>query len=422
MPSERELLEAIYAAPHDDAPRLVYGDWLQSEKSDPRGELIQVQCRLADPATSPKDRRKLRTAENKLLKTLVPEMMARVVAALGATGDPLVRSQMKVEVRRGFLAYARVTTDALRKLDDLFEIAPLLTELEVVPTLPVDGKRALDAMDFESRHLARLEKLQLRVPLDDASIDHLAACPRLSGLKELTIAGLQWFDAAGASPIGAKGMRTLAASPHLASLRALTVEANTLGNDGIEALLRSPHGFRSLETLDVSANGCDGDLFAMIAGAPELPSLRRLNVRYTQPVSPEQAATLASAPSLKGLRALDLEKCQIGPKGLEAFLDAMEMQLEELCVASNSLGDAGGVILASSPKVATLRVLDVTKNRLGKKAIKAIASSSHLTGLQKVLINDRESEEARTALLESKTLASAQVYYRGRLLAMTDDD
>src|SRR5437868_12607954 len=40
------FLEAIVAQPDDDTPRLVYADWLE-ERGDPRGEFIQVQCRLA---------------------------------------------------------------------------------------------------------------------------------------------------------------------------------------------------------------------------------------------------------------------------------------------------------------------------------------------------------------------------------------
>jgi uncharacterized protein (TIGR02996 family) len=40
--SEQELLEAVYAAPDDDGPRLVYADWLQ-ERGDPWGELIVLQ-------------------------------------------------------------------------------------------------------------------------------------------------------------------------------------------------------------------------------------------------------------------------------------------------------------------------------------------------------------------------------------------
>lgn len=40
---EAELLAAVYADPDSDDARLVYADWL-SERGDPRGELIQLQC------------------------------------------------------------------------------------------------------------------------------------------------------------------------------------------------------------------------------------------------------------------------------------------------------------------------------------------------------------------------------------------
>jgi len=48
--TEKALLAAIWAAPHDDLPRLVYADWLD-ESGDPakaaRAEFIRVQCELA---------------------------------------------------------------------------------------------------------------------------------------------------------------------------------------------------------------------------------------------------------------------------------------------------------------------------------------------------------------------------------------
>lgn len=44
--SEAELLEAVYAAPDDDGPRLVYADWL-TERGDPWGELIVTQIAQA---------------------------------------------------------------------------------------------------------------------------------------------------------------------------------------------------------------------------------------------------------------------------------------------------------------------------------------------------------------------------------------
>src|SRR5439155_5420030 len=65
MDDERRLVDAIVAAPDDDAPRMVYADWLQ-QRGDPRGELIQLQCQLA-AVPDDERRRAIRIAENKLL-------------------------------------------------------------------------------------------------------------------------------------------------------------------------------------------------------------------------------------------------------------------------------------------------------------------------------------------------------------------
>jgi uncharacterized protein (TIGR02996 family) len=43
-PTTSALLEAVYAAPEDDAPRAVLSDWLQ-EQNDPRGQFISLQLR-----------------------------------------------------------------------------------------------------------------------------------------------------------------------------------------------------------------------------------------------------------------------------------------------------------------------------------------------------------------------------------------
>lgn len=65
MPTEREMLEAVLASPLDDAPRLIYADWLDERGNvgdAERAELIRVQHALAH---APSD--KLREAEKRLL-------------------------------------------------------------------------------------------------------------------------------------------------------------------------------------------------------------------------------------------------------------------------------------------------------------------------------------------------------------------
>ena len=44
MTHDEAFLQAIIDNPDDDAPRLIYADWLE-ERGDPRGEFIRVQWR-----------------------------------------------------------------------------------------------------------------------------------------------------------------------------------------------------------------------------------------------------------------------------------------------------------------------------------------------------------------------------------------
>jgi uncharacterized protein (TIGR02996 family) len=55
MTSDEAFLRDICEHPEDDAPRLVYADWLEEHGNPERAEFIRVQCRLAalpedDPA------------------------------------------------------------------------------------------------------------------------------------------------------------------------------------------------------------------------------------------------------------------------------------------------------------------------------------------------------------------------------------
>lgn len=83
--TEAALLADVYAHPGDDAPRLVYADFLE-EKGDPRAELIQLQCREASPASDKRVRALLDAHGKTWLGPLAP--------VIGA----------KFEFRRGFLA------------------------------------------------------------------------------------------------------------------------------------------------------------------------------------------------------------------------------------------------------------------------------------------------------------------------------
>jgi uncharacterized protein (TIGR02996 family) len=100
-----ELLAAVYADPIADAPRLVYADWLL-ERSDPRGELIALQCRL----------QRLDDAGHARIKELLAVHQAEWLAPLA----PLVLAESTI-FKRGFLAVCEL--DPSKRRADLGSLA-----------------------------------------------------------------------------------------------------------------------------------------------------------------------------------------------------------------------------------------------------------------------------------------------------------
>jgi uncharacterized protein (TIGR02996 family) len=120
--TESQLVADVIASPDDDAPRLVYADWLQ-ERGDPRGELIALQCELARADAA--DERPGRTRP---LRARVAELIA---AHHAVWLDPLFEiCAGYYELRRGFvehLAIMQHEIDAVR----LHAAAPLLREVAI---------------------------------------------------------------------------------------------------------------------------------------------------------------------------------------------------------------------------------------------------------------------------------------------------
>ncbi|MDF2695010.1 MAG: response regulator HsfA, partial [Labilithrix sp.] len=179
--TERELLEAIVTDPDDDGPRLVYGDLLLA-RGDARGELVQVQCRLANGALDATERRDLEAVEETILAAVGPLLTDPVLAL---TRD-LERASVAIVVRRGFVDAVRAPAEVLRRLDLLFRAAPALTELELDHG---DRTLASPAEELTSPLLTNLRRLRMNVTdLGDAGARAIASCPWLASLRELVLA------------------------------------------------------------------------------------------------------------------------------------------------------------------------------------------------------------------------------------------
>src|SRR5438477_13205900 len=68
MPDHAPFLAAIRAAPDDDAPRLIYADWLDEHGQPERAEFIRVQIELAKSPADGRHSARLKKREKQLLE------------------------------------------------------------------------------------------------------------------------------------------------------------------------------------------------------------------------------------------------------------------------------------------------------------------------------------------------------------------
>jgi uncharacterized protein (TIGR02996 family) len=215
MTHDEAFLEDILAHPGDDAPRLIYADWLEEHGDPRRAEFIRLQCDLARMAEGDPRRPVLQAREWDLL------------AAHGAAwAGPLQGLVERPEFRRGFIEKVQVTAAVfLRDGEALFRLTPLREVVlrEVGGDLP---------QVVHCPHLARLTVLGLsHNRIGAAGAAALASSPHLARLTELDLSD---------NGIGAEGATALAASPHLANLTTLLLGGNGIGAAGAAALAASP--------------------------------------------------------------------------------------------------------------------------------------------------------------------------------------
>src|SRR4051812_22569331 len=111
------FLEDICAHAEDDAPRLVYADWLEENGQAHRAEFIRLQCRLATMSEDDPERSDLQDREWELATVYRDEWRKELPA--WARKEPFA-------FRRGFVGRLSMTaTPFLKHGEALFRVAPL---------------------------------------------------------------------------------------------------------------------------------------------------------------------------------------------------------------------------------------------------------------------------------------------------------
>jgi uncharacterized protein (TIGR02996 family) len=311
------FLADICERPDDDAPRLIYADWLDDRGAHDRAELIRVQCALPT-AAGPEP---LRAREADLLAGHADAWRAEELPGW---------CRARAEFRRGFVAAVRCHgTDWLRHASDLVRRVPVeevfFLEDDHFPAELAAGPSSLPA----SPHFARLRCLLLNNHhLGNRGAEALARSPHVARLRELYLDG---------DGIGDGGAAALASSRALAGLTSLSLRDNHIDGDGGRALAEASFA-GGLTTLWLTNNRIDERGAALAAGAWRLT---HLYVNHNR-LGDGAAAALAQAAALAGLRELDLRH--------------------------NLIGDAGARALAASPHLGGLDFLQLTGNLIGPPA------------------------------------------------------
>jgi uncharacterized protein (TIGR02996 family) len=316
MSAAESFLQAIRQVPQDDAPRLIFADWLE-EHGDPRGPFVRSQCQRVRLRDHDPRAAALLDEETRLLKR-------HAAVWLG----PLHQRGLAWEFRRGLL-HVRVDVETFLSID-----WPALTETQTwdwIESVHVRfrgrvGVRALAG----SPTLAVFSALDLSWNgLGDDGVEALLASPHLKQLRSLDLS----FNG-----IGPRGAALLAASAPLENLTALRLDDNRLGDQGAAALARVP-------SILLRHAGVSDDLINRLEAATHALPLAALHLRWND-IGLDGAAALARSPCLPNLVSLQLSDNRVGDVGATRLAAATGLpKLARLGLESNGVGAAAAAAL-----------------------------------------------------------------------------
>jgi uncharacterized protein (TIGR02996 family) len=388
MSEQAGLLRAICEQPDDDAPRLVYADWLDDHGQPEQANYIRTQIALAQVPEH--DALHIRRSRHWRDRNAAPD------AAPPQPPLPAGLRWPSFAYRRGF----PWKIEALN-LGVLLREAPRLLELAPIQALDIDARNHPDLAPLAaSPWLQRIVRLEFVLGAFDAkAIQKLIASPHLGRLTELVFA----FGA-----IRSDGLRALLTAPLAGRLRVLGLRSNFFAEHGrplgeafaaaplpaLESLdlsgnRVSPPALRpllqrgltpALRELNLSGNALPGSPFLDLASAA-LPRLETLRLAKTEP-RPAGVAVLVAAPFASCLRSLDLASNRLGPVAVKHLARAAALSgLRVLDLGNDSVGDSGAAALARSPHLHGLLSLDLRRAGLTDKGARALLDAPGLAGL-----------------------------------------
>jgi uncharacterized protein (TIGR02996 family) len=335
MSEQADLYRAVLANPEDDAPRLIYADWLDEHGQPERAEFVRVQC-----AT---ERIPPRTARWRPLNDRAQELEREWRADWTGRAKEMVYD---ARLRRGFVDRVLLT------LDQFAESAAELVRLEPIRI-------------WEFNWVSNFGPAP--------SFMKLAADPNLALVRGL-VAGYYNAD---------ELLSTLTDSPHLSELKSLLVVRRHTSPKTLAAFVAAANSLTELSAEDSHYLNLR-DIWRRGMKV----RLRRLALVRSY-VTDQSMAQLAAAPSLSGLESLCLDGNDFSDRGVLALAQSDYLtSLRALSLAEVSIGDNGASIIARSETFRNLRVLNLMSCQIDSAGAQALADSPYLSHLECLCLDE----------------------------------
>lgn len=367
LAEQKAIYAAILANPSDDAPRLIYADYLEEQGQTEQAEFIRKQIELAN-RDDRRDHDELFIQANTLKEQFARKQRWKPRLPSGFND---------AEFGRGFVdrICPSMIEDFVKQAAKLRTLVPF-THLDIGETYPThDDLREL----CQCPALRQVTKITAFMnDFDDESMRILATCPHLENLQAIDL----W----GNEDITGDGIASLLSSPHLGNLRDLELATISCGNEGAIALAQSPR-LRQLRKLNLSATGLNDAGAIVLLQSKNLGPLKELNLD-NNPLGDATALALARSKRLTTLTVLDLGHTQITAGGLGRLLRSSALpSLKTLDVINLRKTDNVAESFASS-KLPNLERLLIDRFRLGKQALQTMFAKNPFPRLRTLWLTE----------------------------------
>jgi uncharacterized protein (TIGR02996 family) len=335
MSEQEDLYRAVLANPDDDAPRLIYADWLDEHGQPERAEFIRIQCAMERIPLGTTRWQPLSERAKRLERQWRPVWTA-----------PAQERVLEARLGRGFVDRVRLT---------------------------------IEQFAFAAEALVRLEPIRVwefaavSMLLNRLTFDRLAADPAFTVVQAINTGKFLPDELVWA----------LAKSRYLTSLRTLIVPNRSPSPEAVVALFDAARRLDGLEMADV--NGPAMRAFWR-RGAPV--RLRRLSLVRSH-LADQTVIHLAGSAALVLLEFLRLDGNEINDRGVSVLAATEHLtNLRELSLAGNPIGDAGVKALARSPALRNLRLLNLSDCQIDNAGAQALADSPYLDQLECLCLDE----------------------------------